>query len=162
MTLRRLLPACLVVNAVLGIGLGAAWWRQRRVKAAWAARQTELRATQANAGALLRAIQRYESEHARPPATLTELVPGYLPRLPDPGPVARNGWSYRVGARPDPEWEPPPDQPWSLGVQVRSGFCPACGFSFGDYFAYHPTGRYPRAAYGGILERIGGWGYYHE
>ena len=50
---------------------------------------------------------------------------------------------------------------WALFVRVNREYAPN-RWSFGDTFAYHPGGRYPREAYGGILERVGRWGYYHE
>ena len=31
-----------------------------------------------------------------------------------------------------------------------------------DLFLYFPNRRYPKSAYGGVLQRIGDWAYVHE
>ena len=42
--------------------------------------------------AVLEAIRRYETRKGAPPAALTDLVPDYLPAIPDVGPVFRLEW----------------------------------------------------------------------
>lgn len=118
-------------------------------------RPAGLQATTRQAAPLIRAVERYAADHGSPPPELNRLVPRYLPRIPEPGPMAQGGWRYSVGedARGGARW--------SLWISVRREYSPQF-WGFRDVFAYHPTGEYPREAYGGVLEQIGRWGYYYE
>jgi hypothetical protein len=157
---RRLLARLLLVLVVLplcvGVIVAQVRAQERRKAALWRLRMAELALTQQRAAAVITALRRYSARTGGPPVSLSALTPRQLPALPDPGRASRGGWFYQSQA------EGQPLGVWAIGVPLRKDFCPRCGFSFGDYFVYHSNGRYPRAAYGGILEPIGGWGYYHE
>ena len=106
------------------------------------------------AAPVIRAVKAYVSDTGRPPASLQAQVPRYLPRLPAPGDLAQGGWQFQVGRKPRAGG-------WALWVKVRGKWSPN-PWSFGDVLAFHPSGSYDRSDYGGILERAGRWGYYHE
>ncbi len=118
-------------------------------------RSAALLTTMRHAAPLIKAIEQYTADHGEPPSDLDHLLPRYLSSLPDAGPLAKDGWRYSAGE------SAPEGAEWSLWVVVRHEYSPRL-WSFGDVFAYHPTGEYPRAAYGGILDRAGRWGYYYE
>jgi hypothetical protein len=95
---------------------------------------------------LVDAITRFESENARPPSTLQELMPRYLSRVPEGIPplellsgeaaakhYAGNTWALRA----------------AVGVGVLNF----------DEFIYLPQQNYDGR---GALERIRGWAYLHE
>jgi hypothetical protein len=100
---------------------------------------------------LVRAIERYVDERGRPPQKLRDLVPGYLPAIPDrlppleivTGDVARQHYGGNE---------------WALSAYVPTGL-----INF-DKFLYYPNQAY--SAYDGFhsggLERIGRWAYVHE
>lgn len=102
---------------------------------------------------LITAIHSYEQQHSRPPDSLNDLVPDYLPAIPETG----------MGAYPEFEYYSGPDaqerfgsNPWALQVQTPSG-----GINF-DVILYFPNQNYPETGYGGSLQRIGFWAYVHE
>ena len=97
---------------------------------------------------IVRAVHRFALERGRPPMSLAELVPGYLPALPP--------WSVRVNyyAAGQSSYELY-DNPWVL--KVDAGF----GLGF-DSFVYFPNQKYPSYLYGGGPERVGEWVYVHE
>jgi hypothetical protein len=163
---RNLWIIVLLIAGTVGLWYGL---RAEHARREWPKRLTELGTTSANAAPVITALQRYTTKHGAPPPALKALIPTYLPAFPAPGSAARmdsrvsppfsqgqDGWFYR------PQGENQPVGVWVLGIEVRKDFCPRCGFSFGDYFVYQPNGSYPNKAYGGILERVGAWGYYHE
>lgn len=117
-------------------------------------RPQALRATMQQAEPLIKAIKAYTVRQGRPPATLEALVPAYLRQIPAPGSMAKNGWQYMVGNKSEAGG-------WSLFIEVRKEFSPN-RWSFGDVFVFHPSGKYARSDYGGILEPVDRWGYYHE
>jgi hypothetical protein len=156
-SLRRPLVFCAaVIGTVFFIRDGCAYVQRQR-EAAWKnERLPELRRTIRDAAPIIAAIRKHEKDHGKPPEKLQELVPRYLSAVPRPGEIARSiNWDYESE-------NPLHGERWQLGVPVRRDFCPRCGYSFGDMFVYHPSGKYPRAAYGGILEKVDDWGYYHE
>jgi hypothetical protein len=111
-------------------------------------RQAGMQGVIANAQPVIAAIRAYEKQHGKPPETLAAL---HKP-LPQPGPMAKKGWEYSVF-----------DRLWILKIAVNKEYTPNNGFlTFGDTFVYRSDGQYERAAYGGILERFGEWGYYWE
>jgi len=144
--------ATVVLLVVLGLAAFAVTLKVRRGFVE-EERAPELQATMRRAAPLLAAIGEYTQRHGHPPPDLTRIVPEYIPCLPEPGPLAKGGWRYDVGKRPIAGG-------WSLYVMVSRRYSDPTGF--GDVFAYHPSGRYEPAAYGGGLERVGTWGYYHE
>jgi hypothetical protein len=101
------------------------------------------------------AINKYAAEHAKPPADLKTLLPRYLSKLPEAGPMAEDGWHYAVS-------EDAITGGWKLRVKVPDEMSDNSWFSFGDVFVYHPSEKYERNDYGGVLKRVGKWGYYYE
>lgn len=101
---------------------------------------------------LVSAIQQFDTKYGKPPANLEQLVPEFLPNVPPTG----------IGAYPNYEYVAVPDQvtyegnPWILKVRTPSG-----GMNW-DMFLYFPKQNYPKAGYGGWLERIEDWAYVHE
>jgi hypothetical protein len=155
---RRSAAVQVVLGAALGLALliggGLAWLRwQGATRAALRAR--DLPVTVARAGPIVDAIGRYAKRYGAPPRALADLVPHHLPRLPNPGPIARGDWDYRCDAGTDVGG-------WALRIWVKETYSPNLFMGFGDVFAYHPSGRYPTHAYGGVLVRYGKWGYYVE
>jgi hypothetical protein len=117
-------------------------------------RSRDVPITTARAGPLIAAIDRYRERNGRPPADLQALVPSYIPRIPDPGPLAIDGWHYRPGNDEG-------SGGWALWVFVREEYSPNV-WGFGDALVYHPSGQYPRAAYRGIRAWVDEWAYYVE
>lgn len=101
---------------------------------------------------LVSAIRAYAEDHGRPPSTLGELVPRYLPRVPSTGMMAYPDYRYYVGTNAA-SYE---GNPWALVVHAPSG-----GINF-DKFIYFPMQNYPTRGYGGSLERVEDWAYVHE
>lgn len=105
----------------------------------------------ANGDPLVAAIGRYEAANGRPPAALDDLVPVYLPAVPETGIGEWPDFRYVVG-KP----ERYDGNPWVLTVtppNLPMGF---------DVILYFPRQNYPANGYGGSIERVGGWGYVHE
>ncbi len=121
----------------------------------WFARQIPLRARP-----LVTALEKFRSDHGHYPGALTRLVPRYLPRVPDAGVLGHREFEY---TRADPQ-----DQmgrgawlaDWHAGYDLRLP-CP-WGFLNFDSMHYWPSGQYPKQAWGGVIEEIGGWAYVHE
>lgn len=102
---------------------------------------------------LVASIRRYTAEQGHPPATLQQLVPAYLERVPGTGLAAYPDYEYVTG---DDARERYHGNDWVLWVSTPSGI-----IDF-DLFVYYPRGNYPAAGHGGVLERIGEWAYVHE
>ena len=158
-----------VVGAAVAIALLCAGWslyQQRaeaRVQETWQLRLAEVADVQQRAQPIIDAIARYRDDHTSPPARLSDLVPRYLPQLPVPGPVARDGaWFYTTPSSPKPCAFCPKGESWVLGIWVRHDFDPRNPWSFGDNLVYLPSGNYPHSGWGGILDRVADWGYYCE
>lgn len=100
---------------------------------------------------VIEAIERYDRENGRPPSDPSDLVPKYLASLP------RVPGGLRMEIVPPDRIEEGGKDRWRLLVM----YIPSPG-SFGDVFAFHPSGEYPDYGYGGGLERVGKWGYYWE
>ncbi|MEW5883939.1 MAG: hypothetical protein AB1725_06920 [Armatimonadota bacterium] len=130
----------------------------------------QLQATIRSAAPLIQAIRKYEELRGAPPPSLDALVPEFLDALPQPAGPAEGGWEYWAdvpgGRKEGGKWHRVQLEPsaggWALGIAVRKEFRPRFLYNLGDYFLYHPSGHYPRTAYGGVLERVGEWGYYFE
>jgi hypothetical protein len=104
---------------------------------------------------IIAAIKKYTKAHGKPPPNLNTLIPRYLKSLPAAGPMAKDGWHYEVS-------EEPFKGGWALHVKVPKSMSDNGWLSFGDVFVYHPSERYERYGYGGVLVRNGKWGYYYE
>ncbi|QDV16921.1 hypothetical protein Pan153_15550 [Gimesia panareensis] len=102
---------------------------------------------------LIAAIREYERDQGKPPETLADLVPDYLPAVPDTGIGACSEYQYFTGKRAQNEFE---GNPWVLQV-----IPPVAGIGF-DLVLYFPQQNYPKRVYGGSLERVGDWAYLHE
>lgn len=102
---------------------------------------------------LIEAIQRYERDEGAPPATLADLIPDYLPEIPHTGMMAYPEYEYHSGKK-SLEWYD--GNPWVVTVETPSG-----GLNW-DEMLYFPKQNYPKAGYGGDLERVGDWAYVHE
>lgn len=116
-------------------------------------RLPELRNTMRDAAPIIAAIRKYEKDYGRTPGRLQELVPRYLSAVPSPSKVSRSiNWEYVRGNTGK----------WTLGVRVSRYFCSRCVGSYGDTFAYHSSGNYSEMDYGGALEKVDNWGYFHK
>jgi hypothetical protein len=136
--------------ASFGVRSAFSWQQSKRQQM----RATDLPITIRQAQPIIRAIGQYRKEHHALPQSLSALVPKYLRQLPNAGPAARDGWRYQPGTKQSAG-------EWALSIRVRDEYSPNLA-GFGDTFAFHPSGRYPRVAYGGGLVPFGKWGYYIE
>ncbi len=98
---------------------------------------------------LVEAIARHQEDTGTLPGKVEDLVPRWLDRVPRPP----GGRPIELIQKPDDEF----GQPWR--IRIDAGKTPG---SFGDWFVFHPTGDYPQSGYGGLLVRMGDWGYYCE
>lgn len=142
------LVGCILV--VFAASLALSWRQNKRAQM----RATALPVTIKQAQSVMRAIERYNREQGTPPQSLSVLVPKYIQQLPDAGPAAKNGWRYETGDRYE-------EGGWALSIRVRDEYSPNI-MGFGDTFVFHPSGKYPNAAYGGGFMPFGKWGYYVE
>ncbi len=101
---------------------------------------------------LIRAISDYETRQGRPPCSLADLVPAYLPEVPAPRLGGYGRYIYLAGDQAQQYAR----NPWILRVSV-----PSLPMGF-DQMLYFPKHDYPGQGYGGWLERFGGWAYVHE
>lgn len=98
---------------------------------------------------LVSAIRAYEQKHGNPPASLQALVPEFIASVPSTGMGAYPEYRYSVTNTYQ-------GNPWMITV-----FTPSGGINF-DQFMYLPLTNYPKAGFGGWLERVGDWAYVHE
>lgn len=100
---------------------------------------------------LVRAIHQFTVQNGRPPESLDELTPQYLAALPGTGIGTSPEFHYVLGepARYD-------GNPWVLLVH------PPCLLMKFDSLMYFPLQNYPVLGHGGVIERVGAWGYVHE
>ncbi len=101
---------------------------------------------------LIGAIGAYEARYGKPPTSLENLVPEFLPSVPDTGIAAYPKFEYSIG---DSE-AARNGNPWMLYVST-----PVTPLDW-DMFVYFPNQNYPSSGYGGTLERVGKWAYVHE
>lgn len=131
----------------------------------WARQKRQLIETIRSAEPLIDAISQFEKARGRPPRALAELVPEFVLRIHPPSGPAHGNWEYWTDT-PGGQWHVVMRDPeagnWALGIAVEKSFRPSAFYTLGDYFVYHPSGRYSRRAYGGTLEECFGWGYYRE
>ena len=99
------------------------------------------------------AIKDFERDRGRPPQTLAELVPAYVPAIPSTGMGAYPDYEYVAGTEAESRFH---GNPWVLWVDTPSG-----GINW-DMFIYYPRQNYPSNAHGGWLERVKQWAYVHE
>lgn len=96
---------------------------------------------------LIAAIRKFEKEEGRAPAELKELVPKYIAAVPSTG----------IGAYPEYRYEKleKDSDPWELRVDCSRG-----PLNW-DEFYYRPSEKYGKR-YGGWVEPMGTWAYFHE
>ena len=98
---------------------------------------------------LIAGIEQYVREHGAPPSDLKELVPRYIPELPERVPSL-----YIVDGAA--AFEQYGGNEWALFAMVSTGFINW------DKFIYYPNQLYPEFGHGGSIQRIGRWAYVHE
>ena len=101
---------------------------------------------------LVAAIHRYEKEKGTPPNDLQELVPGYLPAIPQTGMGAYPRYHYLTGTHAMRYGE----NPWVLMIPT------SYSMMNWDEFLYFPRQNYPNQGYGGAFKRMGTWAYLSE
>lgn len=104
---------------------------------------------------LVAAIEAYSKDHGRPPTALQNLVPTYLPRVPETGMPGASRYAYET-ASPGGRANLYPGVPWELSIPC------SLGFGNGDTFFYWPSHNYPRDTGAGSVDRIRDWAYLHE
>jgi hypothetical protein len=97
---------------------------------------------------LVQAIHKYSADKGRPPSTLHDLVPDYLPEISAPGVPACPKFDYSTGQDSE-TWN---GNPWVLSVQVPSKLMGL------DRMFYLPKQNYQ----GRIRKRLGKWGYFSD
>ena len=101
---------------------------------------------------LIRAIEQYSLDHDTPPASISEVVPEYLPAIPSGLPPLELISGDELTSSNYSAY----GNPWILHSVVSTGILNW------DQFIYFPLQNYPRNDYGGWLEPIGKWAYVHE
>jgi len=135
-----------------GSGKGLACAAGRTVPAVVRARMAAFNALAERSTPLVQAIHRFDKENGRPPASLDDLVPRYLPAIPSTGMGAYPRYEYVAGNEAKQRYA----NPWALYIHTSINFA-----NF-DMFLYFPNQDYPSEGYGGILERVRDWAYVHE
>ncbi len=155
--LRGMAMAALAGAIVLGALWGAARVWHCRAERQWEVKKGELAAGAKAAEPILAALEAYGRDEGHFPPALEDLLPKYLTAIPEPRFPFEAEWTY--GPRADRDC-------FALYVSVPHDYCPPAvvgwPLHFNDAFVYHSDGKYEPSDYGGILERIGAWAYYHE
>lgn len=102
---------------------------------------------------LVAAIKQFEQQHERPPETLKELVPDYLPEVLGTGMPVYPEYEYMQGATARERYA---DNPWVLIVDT-----PIAILNWDQMF-YFPRQNYDELRFNSGLERVGDWAYNHE
>ena len=101
---------------------------------------------------VIRAVERYHSEHGRYPTTLTALKPHYLRTVPTPALLGSREFSYET-----PDGTESRFSPMKGSYDLHVWFF---GFSDVPSVHYRPEKRYPKRMGGGRLDqRVGDWAY---
>ena len=115
----------------------------------WAVRRGKMLSVARKADPLVAAIETFRREKGRIPNSLDEIVPAYIPAVPEPG--LRDCSPY--------EYVPGPiaggDSPYEIRVE-----CPL--FLSFDVFFYWPSQHYPTRIYSGYTEQVAEWCYVFE
>jgi hypothetical protein len=98
---------------------------------------------------LVDAVRSFEQAKGVPPTALADLVPSYLPEVPQTG--MRAYPDYRYSTQSDCDG----DNRWQIAVDTG-------GVLNWDFFFYCPLGNYPSDIGGDWVEVIGKWAYLHE
>jgi WD40 repeat protein len=147
---RGRLCVMLLCGFALSTGLARPTFRARM----WLAARVPARAQP-----LVEALARFRRDHGHYPASLTALVPDYLPRVPGTGLLGSPAFRY---TRADPHDAAGQGQ-WLAGHGTGCDLAISCHFGLNfDSMHYWPSGNYPRRAWGGVTEKVDGWVYVHE
>ena len=119
---------------------------------AWPQRRVGLQRAAVRARPLVNAIEKFRADKQRAPHDLQELVPHYLPAVPQTGMALYPRFDYSTHK----EWKDAEFKTYQL--QVRT----PVGWLNWDTFNYWPEGGYPAQMGGNRVERIGDWAYVHE
>lgn len=170
--LPALIRSCAVLGAVMvGLvivfGLLLVLWGNY----VWSRNRETLRTQLREVQPLLTALEAYHQDYGAYPLTLNALVPKYLPEVPKPPFDFEAEWWYSPYRGDLLRWGEPsnpanagvevPEDTYHLWVWVPTEITPVRGL-YRDALVYRPNQEYPVYGYGGTLERIDGWGYYHE
>jgi hypothetical protein len=98
---------------------------------------------------LISAIEQHMRDTGRPPSAMQDLIPRYLPSIPDGLPELE----LITGKDAMDNYE---GNEWVLRALVSTGMINW------DLFMYWPKQNYPDTGYGGWIERIDRWAYVHE
>lgn len=155
--------AIVVAVAVAGLLSWYLKWQGENERA-WEERRGELAKVVESAQPIIGALESYRAERGRYPRQLDRLVPAHLAYLPKPPAFAVRGWEYSVEPACENNGCSADELRYDLWISLSPEFCLVCKgwLRFYDAFVYHPNDVYPKEAHGGVLERVGGWGYYHE
>lgn len=102
---------------------------------------------------LIAAIKEFEQDQGQPPTALTNLVPAYLPEVPETGMPAYPEYVYYSGDE-SREWYA--NNSWVLIVNTPSVFLNW------DQMFYFPRQNYADVPFNAGVERVGDWAYNHE
>jgi hypothetical protein len=105
-------------------------------------------------GALIEAIDRFQTREGRLPGSLDELVPRDLTSIPDTGMMGYRSFEY-LGPTPEDADEERLFRTYEIRVNLYQ-------FLQFDSLVYWPERNYPDFMYGGGVEPIGDWAYVHE
>lgn len=137
----------LLISCIIYFGVAqACFWSGGKVRMAAFHKLAERSKT------LVQTIKEYELRYGNPPVSLENLVPEFLPNIPQTGMGAYPEYEYKVGD----EAQKFAKDAWCLLVETPSG-----GLNW-DVFIYFPNQQYPKQGYGGVLERVKDWAYVHE
>jgi len=154
----------LVVSALgLLFGIGKSGWPQLGAAAAFcgivfvfmmlavgaeeAIRDAAFRSIAARGGPLVTAIKQFQAKNGAPPGGLDELVPDFIPAIPDTGIAAYPKYEYL--RKPDPaKFE---GNPWVLFVNVSTDDL------MQDLLIFDPKGNYPARPQVASARRFGDW-----
>ena len=99
---------------------------------------------------VIQALETHRERRGVYPSSFSDLVPEYLPAVPETGMIGYPDFRYQSGEEAD----------------GRAGGCVLyvlCGWGGGfDSFHYWPSQDYPDKMWGGVVERIDSWAYVHE
>ncbi|HUV40406.1 MAG TPA: hypothetical protein VMW23_01290 [Sedimentisphaerales bacterium] len=143
----RRVSVLLLMSCVIYLGVAkACFWCSGKVRMAAFHKLAERSKT------LVQAIKEYELRYGNLPASLENLVPEFLPNIPQTGMGAYPEYEYKVGE----EAQEFAKDAWCLVVNTPLG-----GLNW-DIFIYFPNQDYTECGWGGVLEKVKDWAYVHE
>jgi hypothetical protein len=97
--------------------------------------------------AIIDAVEAFYLDHGDYPECVEDFVPAYLKEMPKTGLAGYPDFKYRKGDD---------TIPYVVSVDTPRG-----GLNW-DEFLYWPTGNYEKQYWGGWIEPVGKWVYFHE